>query len=196
VAALTGRPRQPLWPLALLGLAQAFMIAWLVGDVVEDNPGPLLAVAPVSHGHGAPTATGPAPIVGNELAHYLGLAAFAAHAVLPALSAAVVVSRRLVARHRGRVDGLVGGLVFALAVGAAGAAVATVTCWLGMGAAGTGTAPVAALAATTAFRYSFLLALVFAALGGTRWLGPSTTRYRTPAAMPGELRQEATGGNS
>jgi hypothetical protein len=134
--------------------------------------------------------------VGNELAHYLGLAAFAAHAVLPALSAAVVVSRRLVARRHVRVDGLVGGLVFALAVGAAGAAVAAVTCWLALTAAGTGTSAVAVLAATTAFRYSFLLALVFAALGGTRWLGPSATPYRMPASMPGELRQEATGGNS
>ncbi|PSL52697.1 hypothetical protein B0I31_112166 [Saccharothrix carnea] len=186
---MPGRPSA--WPLVVLGAAQAAVIAMVVVGVVDDYRGVRVANAGAGHGagHGG-TPAGPAPIVGEPLPHYAGLVAFAAYAVLFTLPAAVVVARSLVSRRR-RADDLVARLVFAFAAGVAGAVAAVATSWVAVRATtgGLDVLPeVAAVGAAGAFRYSVLLALVVAVIGGARWLADHPGPGK-PADVPAEPAQ-------
>nr|WP_042193152.1 hypothetical protein [Kibdelosporangium sp. MJ126-NF4]CEL20596.1 hypothetical protein [Kibdelosporangium sp. MJ126-NF4]CTQ89507.1 hypothetical protein [Kibdelosporangium sp. MJ126-NF4] len=183
--------RAPLWPLVLLGLAQAAVISWLVGTALIDH-WPVIRPGGIGGGHGGHggTSAGPAPIADEQTLHYLGLVAFAAHALLPAVAVALAVARRVTARWR---QGLVGQVAFAAAVGGAGAVAAVCTSWIAVRSstgALDGLSEVALVSATGAFRYSFLMALVVALLGGA-WCTRVITMpgQRNPAVRPVELAQ-------
>ncbi|MDQ3403026.1 MAG: hypothetical protein M3548_06485 [Actinomycetota bacterium] len=182
--------RTRLWPVAAFAVAQAFLITWLISDVVVDHRGPLLPTSPGGHGLGHNGPSGPAPVAAEPGPHFLGLAAFTVHVMLPVLIVAIVSSQRLVARWGRDRDDLVGRLLFALAVGVAGAVVSVVTSWLAVSSStgDTGSLPeVAVVGTVVVFRYSLLLGLIIAVLGGIRWLGADRPRQGNPAVRPVEL---------
>jgi hypothetical protein len=180
-----------LWPVALLGLAQAGVIGWLVGAALNDHWPVIVPGGGAGHGsgHGGGPA-GPAPIASEQAPHYLGLVAFAAHALLPAVAMALAVTRRLVVRCGWGHHNLLGRLAFAAAIGVAGAVAAACTSWVAVRSSTgriDGLPEVAVVSATGAFRYSFLMALVVA-LFGEAWR-TRKPRQQNPAPVPVELVQ-------
>lgn len=159
-----------LWPMAVVSVAVAFLVAWLVREEALGRFGGYAFLSSGGHGHGG--SAGPAMISGDAVPHYLGLAAFTTHAALPVLAGCLVVARNLLTRFGRGTGGVNGTLAFAAGTAVAGVLVCLPVSWLAVRSIVGDTQQmleVWLLSAAPVLRYCFLLGLVCAMVPVAWW---------------------------
>ena len=165
VEAVSGAIGVRMTPVVVFAAATAALMAWTLRDnarYLPTAPAPLPALLMAAgHGHGAGDGyTPPAPITGDPLVNYVGLAFLALHLMIAAVAAAAW----LVRKSRKDSQRVGSRLLFALLAAAIAAAVTFPVAAITLGSAIPFTATAAA--AGTVLQYGFVLAVAGAALLG------------------------------